>query len=169
MAKANLSGEAPEGQYEKVLINEDVYQGYLEDIEPQTVEMGSEKFGKKPKMILKWNIQNQQIPQYVSPVVTKGSGTFQSSNCFILIDKAGQLTNFKNELVENGEFPDEDLIQFIKKHIVGKPAKLLVKNTGGEKPYSVVKEVVNFADQTTIKTGVGGNTVGDSVENKKVE
>ena len=167
MAKANLSGEAPEGQYEKVLIAEDVYQGYLEEVEPQTKEMGSEKFGRKPKMILRWNIDGKQIPQYVSPVVTKGSGSFQSSNCFILIDKAGELDHFA-ETLPDGEFPDEDLIKFIKDNIVDKPAKLLVRNTRGESPYSVVKEVVNFATQTSLKPVVG-DVVGATVEKKKVE
>jgi DNA repair exonuclease SbcCD nuclease subunit len=147
MATANLDGK-PSGQYEKVLIVEDVYQAVLEAVEDKTVEMGNEKFGAKPKIILKWKLtsglETKTIPQFVAPTVTKGSGSFQSSNLYVMIEKANLLETYKATMPSAGDFPDEKLIEFIKKNLVGKVAKVLVKNTKGDQPYSLVKEIVNF-------------------------
>jgi len=155
MAKSNLSGEAPQGQYPKVLIGENAYTAKLVNIEPDVVEMGNEKFGKKPKMILKWDIDGEELPQFVSPVVTRGSGSFQDSACFVLISKADLIEKFAQTLPTNGEFPDADLIEFIRDNIVGKLATVVVKNTKSDNPYSLVKEVVTFT-KPTVQKKVGG-------------
>jgi hypothetical protein len=157
MAKINLDGTKKAYEVETHYVPADSYEGRISEV--SDVITTTYQGVSKQKTVLTIEIPDakgkKKIPLklWVALSVTKGSDGYSSSKLYELFEKASALEMFeafvKDKLDENGELPDESLVEFIRATLYGREVKALVevKNKDGT-DYSVVKDIIKFLPQT---------------------
>lgn len=155
--EVNLDGKAPQGDIKREYIAEDNYDAVLNSISDMTQVPVFGKPGETTqKVIFGFTIQvNQEktvdLQMYVRPKVTKGSGDYQNSKMFNVLEKAGVLEAFKKEwdlikVMDTDQAKDNAFINFLRDNFMNKACRVSVKtiNKGKPEQYSAVNDIVRF-------------------------
>ena len=154
MVTVNLDGKSP--LKERVFIKEDAYNAVISgvsDIREQA------KYQNPKETEEKFNIDftvttpegPKEIPMFLTPKVTKGSGTYSNSKLFDVLEKAKLLEDFKKvwdtiEVMDGKENQNKALIDFLQKVLLQKPCKVLTGTSkkGQADQYSVVDKIIDM-------------------------
>lgn len=106
--------------------------------------------GREVKTLQKGITEEIELPMFLTPKVRKGSGTYQNSKLYDVLEKANLLIEFAAawDLIEpmEAKLQNEKFIDFLKDHLLNKKARVNVKTVreGTPERYSHVKEVMRF-------------------------
>jgi len=146
----NLDGKAKEGTTEikQILVAEDVHEGTIKDV--VVIEGANFDSGAPEKKIVQ-NIELADgiVSKWSSPKITKGSGTYSSSNLFVLLEKANLLADFASYVdnITQSENQEERLATYLNGKLAGKKCKVLTKTVtkkDGSGKYSKVDKYVSI-------------------------
>jgi hypothetical protein len=154
MAYVNLDGSQKNG-FERHIVADDVYTGVIDEISPPKLTE-FEGVGKN-KTILNISIDNKEktkkIPllYWLTLAVTKGGQNFSPSNAYKLLEKSGDIENFRayyaeKKSPEDDSLNDEALVDFLKMVWLGRSVRIVTvcKKSGSGVEYSAVKDLLNF-------------------------
>lgn len=136
----------------RILIKEGEKQAVFAEFNvAQVNKYGSTTGEKEDKIIALFEIPGVIgfVPLFLSPIVTKSnSPKYSNSKAFDLLAKANLIGDFKQFALEkSGSISPDALAGFLQKKLGGRTASVLVENTKGEKPYSVVKKVYEVEER----------------------
>lgn len=161
MAKFDLTGEGSQMARDLYFVPPDAYEGVITKIDGPRETMGYDGNGSKMKAIFTCEIPNSQgkiipLQMWVVLTVTKGSVSksgkrYSNSKLYDVLNKAGlvdEIEKFAKNKSAEGEIPDEELMSFLKEHLIGRTAKFDVETstTKEGEEYSRVKDIKRFMD-----------------------
>ncbi len=122
MAKANFDGKSPESMAEKVkLINKERYPAVMKDVvllEDMTKFDGT---GVENKIMFIYSVdvdgKTHDIPRWVAPIITKGSGKYSSSTLYEDLNTCDKLDASRKLFENKTEVPDVELVEWLKKEL----------------------------------------------------
>ncbi len=144
----NLDGKPKEGGesvFERIHVNDDVHDGkFKEVIVVDGVNFDSGNPEKK--IVVNVELQEGIVSAWYTPKVTKGSGTYSSSNLYILLEKSNLLEDFKpfSETITT----EEQLGNWFSEKLSGKGVKVLTKSITSKKDgvvYSKIDKIISLA------------------------
>ena len=151
--KINLDGMAAQ----KTLVPEDAYEAVITSI-GELMEFKTNFPGKdgkleektQEKFPVEWTLktkgyEEKKVTMFLSPRVSKGSGTYSNSKLYDVLEKANLLEKFRkaNRLL------DDEIMTWLKTELKDRLARISVKNTISKKTgdkYSTVDKVIRFLD-----------------------
>jgi len=134
--------------FQKIHVADDVHEGTIEGfvvLDGKDFESGAEV----KKIVLNVALANGLVSSWNSPKVTKGSGTYSSSNLYTILDKAKlieDLAKFKDSIM-TGENQEDRLAGYLNEKLKGKKTKVLtktVKPKDGSEPYSKIDKIISI-------------------------
>jgi len=141
----NLSGDAPGALYAKVKLKVGEHKGKFISLEAIEVPRYDNSAIKEPKLVFLVQIGENELPFYVNPTITKGSGSFSNSKLYDILEAFGLLDDWAAlpSVKENKPVLLPALVKFLEAKIIGKEARVGVKNAkkGTPEEYSTVREV----------------------------
>jgi len=148
MAEINLTGEAPERDYDNIKLKHEArYEGQCTDAKLRsTTEYKSDK--ETEKAVLYWAVKDGEntytLSMWMNPKVTKGSGNYSNSKLYDMMVRLGILDKFAEHVGDKKEISNEELREFLKANVIGIKAVIEVSNVnqGKEEEYSTVSKVI---------------------------
>ena len=143
----NLDGKPKgdgENSFQKVHVSDDVHEGTIKEL----VVMPAKDFDSGAdvkKIVLNVALPEGVVSSWNTPKVTKGSGTYSSSNLYTVLEKAKLIEDFKQftETIVS----EEQLALYFNEKLKGKKIKVLtktVKPKDGSEPYSKIDKIISI-------------------------
>lgn len=146
MARVNLDGTAPGG--ERVTLEDKArFPASFVDVRIQEVK-DYETSDTVNKLIVVWNVkagkEEHEIPMWINPIVSKGSGTFSNSKLYDAIEVIGLMDDFRVFAKDRDTLEDEELRSWVEGAFTGVKAEVEIKNRnkGTDDEYSNVSEII---------------------------
>lgn len=147
----DLTGEAKESQYTKVLIAEGERLGTFRSFDLVEMDKFKKPNEKESKIVIQIEVQEEgkpvELPLFLTPLVTKApkDSTNSNSALYDVLDKLGLLQEFEDSNGVAGGFTQLELKTWLKNLLEGKVARVLVQTTKKSKePYSKIGAVYGF-------------------------
>lgn len=148
MVQVNLDGTPTLG---RIYIPEEAYDAeitIISDIKDV------ESFGQtKEKLTIEFVVKipgknSVAIPMFAAATVTKGSGTYQSSRLYDVLEKADLISDFAGvwKLIEVADSPNIAFVTYLRQKLAGKKCRVLVKTVkkGTAEQYTTVDRIIKF-------------------------
>lgn len=141
----NMSGEAPGKMTPRAKLKVGEHKGKFLSVEAIEAPAYDNPNVKEPKLVFLVGIGDVDLPFYVNPRVSKGSGSYSNSKLYDVLEALDLLEDFSSlpAVKENKPIALPALVKFLEDKVIGKVARVGVKNSkkGTPEEYSTVREV----------------------------
>ena len=142
----NLDGKAPEGtEFPKCNVPEEVHKGVVKDV----VLLPAKDFKTGAdcnKVVLNVDLEAGPVSKWMTPKVSKGSGTYSNSALYDVISKAGLLEDIAQ--YTDSMKTEEQLALYLNEKLSGKAVDVLTKTVKPKdetkETYSKIEKVIKF-------------------------
>ncbi len=161
--ETDMSGKPPK-EYKKEYLEEDNYDGEIVEISDirREAKYGNPKDDQgnvimEDKMTIQIKVDKSEkesvnLPMFMKPTIKKGSGDYQSSKLYVVLEKAELLDKWDEEQkriesIDKEEDRNNAGVNFLKDNLLSKKCRVGVKTVNRndpEKRYSVVEKIVKF-------------------------
>ena len=158
----DLTGEAQETKYEKVLIDEGEKPGKFRSFELVQIEKFNKPNEKESKIVIQIEVNDKdkgvvELPLFLTPLVTKAPEGSSKSNStlFEVLTKLKLLEDFNNSNSAAKGFTFKELRDWLENVLIGRIARVLVQTTKKAKiPYSKIGMVYGFVEKARVDSKV---------------
>lgn len=158
----DLTGEASESKYEKVLIAEGEKPGKFKSFELVSIPKYNKPDEKQAKIIIQVEVNDSskgavEVPLFLTPLVTKApKGSSKSDSAlFTMLDGLKLLEDFNNSDAAANNFNFKQLKDWLEGVLSGRVARVLVETTKKAKePYSKIGKVYGFVEEAKVDSEV---------------
>ena len=142
----NLDGKAPEGtEFPKCNVSEEVHEGIVNNV----VLLPAKDFKTGAdcnKIVLNVDLEAGPVSKWMTPKVSKGSGTYSNSALYDVVSKAGLLEDIAQ--YQDSIASEERLATYLDEKLKGKKVQVLTKTVKpkdeSKESYSKIEKVVKF-------------------------